>query len=385
MYALFVACLIALLSGTALGARAQAPAQSGDVAPRRLGAPITRYPGPFSAIAGVRELPNGRLLVSDAREKRVVVLGADGEVVRSIGREGRGPGEFVTPGGLYPVRGDTTYLYDRAQDRFLVIDPELRAGDTREPRGGRTGTRVSDWDPYQVDSLGRVVRQERSVRRDPAGDEASGEWLVRYDPATARNDSITILRLPPRTVRRDGPITVSQEQPFGPRDAWALAADGRVALVRAEPYSVEWWRDGRIITRGPEVVHRPVRVMAEDRAAYQEARQRSSARIAIGGQGGRAPTVVTPRGPGLEFPEVKAPFGSRSARIDAGGRVWVERSRPHGATETIHDVFDGAGHLVERIALPAGHRIVGFGHGVVYVVEKDEDDLEWLRRVPLRD
>jgi hypothetical protein len=49
----------------------------------------------------------------------------------------------------------------------------------------------------------------------------------------------------------------------------------------------------------------------------------------------------------------------------------------------LFDVFDRAGVRILQVELPPGREIVGFGVGVVYVVNVDEDDLQWLEAYEL--
>jgi hypothetical protein len=60
----------------------------------------------------------------------------------------------------------------------------------------------------------------------------------------------------------------------------------------------------------------------------------------------------------------------------------VQRTVPLGAP-TQYDVFDRRGVLVDRLTVPAGHRIVGFGRASVYLIRTDSDDLLHLGRYPL--
>jgi len=46
-------------------------------------------------------------------------------------------------------------------------------------------------------------------------------------------------------------------------------------------------------------------------------------------------------------------------------------------------VFDPTGHQLERVALKPRTRVVGFGKTTMYVVRRDEDDLEYLGRLAL--
>lgn len=66
----------------------------------------------FSMITGVVE-HEGRLFISDGQERAVRVYDGDGGFVRTIGREGGGPGEFESIGALHVD----------ARGRLLVADP----------------------------------------------------------------------------------------------------------------------------------------------------------------------------------------------------------------------------------------------------------------------
>ena len=82
-----------------------------------------------------------------------------------------------------------------------------------------------------------------------------------------------------------------------------------------------------------------------------------------------------------ELPDYKPVFGSNSLRADMDGRVWLRtiptKPTPGGA---IYDVIDKSGKLVDRVQVPAGTTIAGFGAGgVVYLGMRDKDGLHIQR------
>lgn len=80
----------------------------------------------FSMVQAVRELADGRLLVSDRIEKSVYVVDLRSGDLRSIGRVGDGPDEYREPGFLYPLAGDSTLLTDPSTHRmFLLVGDSL--------------------------------------------------------------------------------------------------------------------------------------------------------------------------------------------------------------------------------------------------------------------
>ncbi|MEO6528202.1 MAG: hypothetical protein ABIP93_16390 [Gemmatimonadaceae bacterium] len=85
--------------------------------------------------------------------------------------------------------------------------------------------------------------------------------------------------------------------------------------------------------------------------------------------GGRQLNFVPP----TELPDYRPAFTNGSVRADAGGKLWVRLipTKPTtGGPE--YDVIDRSGKLVDRVTLPAGTVIAGFGAGgIVYLGVRD--------------
>jgi sugar lactone lactonase YvrE len=74
-----------------------------------------------------------------------------------------------------------------------------------------------------------------------------------------------------------------------------------------------------------------------------------------------------------DLPDYKPPFFANSVRADASGNIWVRtiptRQMPGGP---VYDVINREGKLVDRVQVPEGRTIVGFGaDGSVYLVTRD--------------
>src|SRR5215213_2184431 len=95
---------------------------------KTLAKPDAEYAEPFTQINGVRELRDGRVIVSDVREKTVQLVDLKAGSGTKIGREGSGPGEYAMPMRLLALPGDTSVVYDPLNRRFLVIGPDGKAG-----------------------------------------------------------------------------------------------------------------------------------------------------------------------------------------------------------------------------------------------------------------
>ena len=77
-----------------------------------------------------------------------------------------------------------------------------------------------------------------------------------------------------------------------------------------------------------------------------------------------------------ELPDYKPAFFAGSVRVDTQGNLWI-RTIPTKAIPggPVYDVIDRNGALVERVQVPAGRTIAGFGPGsVVYLIAQGTPD-----------
>lgn len=352
----------------------------------RLTRPNAALPHDFSQIRGLRELADGRVLVTDRLEERLYVASFSSNTLTPISRPGRGPTEFHLPTALLPFTGDSTLLVDEGNSRVAVIAPDLRIHRSFAIRipgiGVPLGTRG-------VDAAGRLYIQLPGWLSN-ARERGDSVWLLRYDPARQRVDTLASLlgvRSPPQ---RDGRQMGIPFVPFAAQDNWSVARDGRVAIVRSDGYHVEWRApDGRR-SRGPAVFYTPVRVTNDDRLAFTRsfiANSPIGGRDPGGGMSAAPADLLTDRSireiaGNNSFADVMGPFTGTVPLLDTKGRLWVERSVRVG-TPAEWDVFDATGRLVQSVALPPARRLIGIGKTAVYLVAVDEDGIERLERYAL--
>jgi hypothetical protein len=67
----------------------------------------------------------GRIVVADDLGHRVVVFAPDGRYVGTLGRHGRGPGEFESPWKIAIDAADSIFVWDMALARISVFAPDL--------------------------------------------------------------------------------------------------------------------------------------------------------------------------------------------------------------------------------------------------------------------
>ena len=184
--------------------------------------------------------------------------------------------------------------------------------------------------------------------------------MLRFDRRTGRVDTLARVKLakPNILIAREGTKITSvniRKVPFTPHDDWAVFPDGRLVIVRTDAYRLDQRAaTGGALIRGPRITYAPVAVVDADR---------------IG--------VIDP------LPKYKPPFEGPSTSVAPDGRVWVRRTTAATDSTARYDIFDSSGRVLSRVALPPRTRLAGFGKATIYLVRRDEDDLEYLGRGPL--
>lgn len=350
-----------------------------------LGPVQARSQEPFSRIVGLRELASGAVLVADAGDLRILTLSADLRSSRTSSRQGQGPLEFGGAFALVPYRGDTTLMADPSNQRIAAFDGSgalVRTFHLTTTSAGFVSTPLARFGDGQGAIYFQGTRASLLDRASRASSDSAA--VLKMSVESGAVDTIAWVRVPVAATSatpNQGGVQMSRAlpDPFAPRDGWAVATNGRVAIVRAMPYRVEWvGHDGRVVTGAPIAVT-PVRVTDADRAAAT--RPRDTTRQTFGAvTGGAPPSSGSSSVPTASGATVKPPFLQDAVRVDPAGRVWVARSRAAGDPIARYDVFDGAGHRVAEITILGNGAVVGFGAGTVYVATPDADDLLWLTR-----
>lgn len=391
-FTIALACSSALASPLAAQQRgAPAPA----VPTHTLARPDARHSEPFTAVAGVRELANGRLVVVDRGEKSIQLVDLAGGTASRLGHEGGGPNEYRQPTAAFALPGDSTLVFDIGNMRYMVVAPNgtvVRTFSTMDPESGNMRLLLA----RATDGAGNIYFLDRGLSAAPGVVPVAADsgTVLRYDPRTKGVAPVARVALPDTKIDASG--TANRQQvmvrsvPFAAQDDWTAGLDGRIALVRHDPYRVEWIAPSGQRVTGPVVAYQPLRVTEKDKELWRE-RSRNPAgafRVVVGGApgGGSGPAPMTTNARMAEpdrWPEVKPPFLANAAVVATDGRLWVQRTSPASDESPRYDVFDSFGKLVAHVTLPAASRLVGFGRSSTYVVRKDENDLEYLERYRL--
>jgi hypothetical protein len=265
--------------------------------------------------------------------------------------------------------------------------------------------------------------------------------LIRVDLASRTVDTVASLKIQKQNMRvnqmPNGGMSISATlNPMQYVDDWAVTSDGRVAVIRGQEYRVDFVADGKVVSssRIPFAWRHmddstKTAFLDSTRTAMEKVREQAMQRMqqqggapimmGPGGDGGGMGGAVTFRmetragggggdrpAPGAangaargntqlsippiemvginELPDYAPPFAAGSVRGDEDGNVWIRTSNVYDGG-SVYDIVNADGKLVDRVLLPPGRVIAGFGKGgVVYMGVRVNETGVRLEKATLR-
>ena len=319
-------------------------------------------------VRAVKLLPDGRIAVANGGTAEIRLYDADGRWIRSIGREGDGPGEFRVITGLQVVPPDTLIVFENGESRVTVFAAD----------GGLVSSR-------RITAPGEAVQGPEHRLRDGrwlnlnASTEVEG-YQKRRNSFVVWSDSAspvdTILSYDGQEyliyIRHQGGQYVGRGAvvvPFGGQDVAAWRND-RVALSNGLAYEIAVVEIGgremrirRRMERQPLPAGAVTRFIDGYVSRYPQQRQ-SEVR---GHFEGLPSTDLTPTHSALQF--------------DPAASLWIESYRlPWDTLATRKwSVFEAAGGWLGDVEFPKGLRVFEIGENLVVGVERDNDGVEFVR------
>jgi len=428
-----LAVAVSLASAALLPASAQAQ----GVPVKTFTRPAAELAEPYSALRGVRELSDGRVVVTDNRDKVVHLVDLRTQRVTRVGREGSGPNEYQMPATVLSLPGDSTLISDPLNSRFFVLGPggtpagtwipggsgggeaPSRAGGDRPttrpvpvaPGGAAAGASAGRGGPAfvmaggpggpmqmlstrAVDAQGRVYFTGSPIAITPEGPKPADSLpIIRASRRTMQGDTVAWLQVPKGNTQVNasgGNMNIRiGGGPFAAEDGWTVLPDGRVVVVRHTDYHVEVYpASGRgAPARGAPVPGAALRVTEAEKQAWREERA-ANAPIAIARTVNAGPGGTTTRSEAVNiaaqepdsWPATMPLFVGNQVYATPTGEIWVGRYRAASDKNPRYDVFDATGRRTGQVVFPPRTRILGFGKGVVYTARADEDDLQYLQQ-----
>ena len=338
----------------------------------RIGRRDGQGPDLFGSIRAVVVDDLARMWVVDAQANELRVFDADGRFVRTIGRTGEGPSEFMRVGPAFHGPDGTIWVEDLSLARWEVFDTAgTRVEGHRSPSTLRGG-----WRQWTRDGLFLVMEPH------PEADEAVLGVYRKTEDGTLEYDG-RFLELPPEPLPtgitiEDGPYTFELDIPFAPqpwaaygpdRDFWfadGVAEDGSYEIVQL---SLESGNALLTIRRrfSPAEIPDSIRAAALE-SLREEAEDADPATLAT------LTLDIVPR----HYPSFDV------FHLSTDGTLWVARMFADGSRG--FDVFDWNGRLLGRPETPAGlagMRIQSITATDIHAIDTDEFGVNQVVRLEI--
>lgn len=288
----------------------------------------------FGVITDIIADDEGNFYLLDAQLSEIKVYSEDGEYLRTIGREGEGPGEFRGAFNMFRVPGGNIGVLQTFPGKIVVLTPDGEpGGDFPLPEVEEEGFRALLGAQYAGDKLAMTYM----VNQPSQEGFSQNNHLALVD-----KDGTKETRLYSQKSNFTVADAVFAEKEWDSfRNRWTAAPDGRAfSAVNFGQYSINMWSPDGKLDRVIEREYSDHTRTAEDTERLLGIYKGFTRQIPV-------PNVK------YELQETWNPIQQLWARDD--GSLWVQTSRGAQGLEDgilgIFDVFDKSGHFIKQITL----------------------------------
>ncbi len=370
----------------------------------------------FGTIAATVFDAEGNLHVVDEGARRVVVIGPDGNHVRTVGTQGDGPGEFSSPTAAAALDDGSLVVWDfslpGAFEIFDGLGEFVRSVPVDLSRGG-PGSMLLPLPDGRLVSAGGPTFRTGAPGEEPEGHGEEEDHRRPVDVFSLDGSPKTVLyrawNLPP--TEADDEVAGSDEQgrttvemrfnrmrAFDPGLHVGVLSDGRVLVADSTAYEVKLIGPDGTVTGSvgraiaPEAVTDVI--MEAERARRREAFSESAGapRMRIVGP---ATSLAMDEGFQQQMREMmlaqvesmvfaqEIPVIAEMA-VDRRDRIWIARTGAGGDGDGPTDILTPDGRYMGTLAADGLRIPDGFGpDGLMAYIESDEMDVQSVRVVRL--
>jgi hypothetical protein len=328
-------------------------------------------------------LSSGVIVIGNAGTHELRFYDAGGKHLKSVGREGEGPGEFATMSRAWRIRGDTIQVWDTRLHRMSWFAPD----------GKFLRSQVWAWEPIPLTDGARLTNPLSFL-----GVLADGSVIARSNPVAARPITtpvglnripVTVLVYSPlgqlrdtvgkfldtegfiyeSVIRRGGP----QQKGFSPvifGEQFLIASGGAsIAVGKGKPYAIQ------IYDPTGKSVRTVQRATAETQATPEHVRRFKEWEVAALPPESRALREESIK----KVPSARTLPAYRGLEFDRDGNLWVEEYWMTKNDPRQWSIFDLNGRWLGRIVLPHELEILDLGSDYVLGRVRDELGVEQIR------
>jgi hypothetical protein len=340
-------------------------ASSARLDPVLLGTGEVALARPFDHIAGFAPLSDTLGVVVDRDAKAVYLIDWTTTAVTPTGHEGAGPGEHQSLGAPLPGVPGTVLMLDRRQRRVVAYDSTgwFNVADLRNlPLGIFL---------HGGDRDGNLYFEYRPVSHEGGGTTYADSSLILRLALDGAIDTVARLLAPAQVIHvirgtnANGDVrsnSLAFEEPYSPRDVWAVNPDGGVIILRSDPVRLDRITDDSISH---------LSVIALSVIPVQESDKSDS-------------LIPVPKEELPPWPEAMPPFVGTARLCGTRHRLIVRRPGHIGdSTETWLQLSPDDPKPV-AFTISAVERVVGCDGTWLYTARTDSDEMEVLVRYGMR-
>ena len=339
----------------------------------------------FGNVRSVDFDAQGNLHIFDSQADHILVVGPDGSLIRTVGGQGEGPGEFgnattaiVARDGSYTVMGFTTIDLLESDGEFvrrITLDPfttGMVMASMALPDGRLLAGQILrlGGDEEETENDGRPIHIFPLDGTEP-------ELLYTAWELPEEDEDESSMESTSGGVR----MRFAAGRAFEPRLQYDLLTDGRLALIDSIGYRVKLiGLDGTVTG----TIERPIAPLPVDDAIMEAERERYRER--------EASEVVSSGGVNVQVEREGVEGRTFAAElpvlydldVDWDDRIWLERWGPTGDDDGPTDIVTPAGDYIGTLS-PDGLRTPdAFGpDGLLAYIELDEMEVPTVRVVRL--
>jgi len=314
-----------------------------------------RTPHIFGRVTGVAVDDGGRVYVTDGGEFHVAVFSSTGALVTTIGRKGKGPGEFEYPTG--PVVGSDGALYVRNMSSVSRFVADAKTGALSRFDRAFNGPAMAPWMSMLPTAIDRAGRLHFPLEWGQA-DGLTYHAFVRFSLAGTKLDSLPVPMHP--TARSAwASVMVSANSgrlvpglatvPFHPVPVFTVSAAGTVISSPSDAYLLNETDVRKQVVRQMRRDVAPTNIPPRERddSAKALGRRLDSLRVPISSVRGMSEEVKARKLPAT-YPVFRSLFTA------ADGSIWARRwTSSADGRRSVYDVLDEQGRLRQTVTVPA--------------------------------
>jgi len=332
----------------------------------RLGTPHEDAPDLFGNVAAVEVDAEGRIWVLDDRELEIRIFDREGRYVRTVGREGGGPGEFRAPQAIHQAPNGNFWVPDPRNNRISIFDT---SGAYVEGRNMPGGFGTSQW-PGGFDRVGHYHLPIRTF-------DSEGGLVLALVRLTAAHVVVDTLEVPTDPKERDVFVLLfpnggraEMGVPFAGEFEWRLAPSGNLWGMLTDDYRLYEFNPAGDTLRTLTRDFTPLPVTDSE---METTRSELESFVQAGGDVDWS-----------KIPHTKP--ATRDFFLDDEGNLWIMPETPPEDAGVLLDVFAPDGLFLGTVRLPFEIELTPLPlirNSTLYCVTKDELGVSYVVRADI--